>query len=87
MIEIDGLTKRYGDKTAVDGLGFVVEPGVVTGFLGPNGAGKSIRGRADRPGRLAAAAPRRLNTRKGREDTSMSFWTHGPSRYAREGPC
>ena len=37
MIEIDGLTKRYGDKTAVDGLSFVVEPGVVTGFLGPNG--------------------------------------------------
>lgn len=41
MIEIDGLTKRYGDKTAVDQLSFVVEPGVVTGFLGPNGAGKS----------------------------------------------
>src|SRR6202453_5219240 len=41
MIEIDGLTKRYGDKTAVDGLSFVVQPGVVTGFLGPNGAGKS----------------------------------------------
>jgi hypothetical protein len=41
VIEIDGLTKRYGDKTAVDRLSFVVEPGVVTGFLGPNGAGKS----------------------------------------------
>jgi ABC-2 type transport system ATP-binding protein len=41
MIEIDGLTKRYGHKTAVDRLSFVVEPGVVTGFLGPNGAGKS----------------------------------------------
>jgi DNA-binding CsgD family transcriptional regulator len=41
MIEIDGLTKRYGGKAAVDGLNFVVEPGVVTGFLGPNGAGKS----------------------------------------------
>src|SRR5690348_8500600 len=41
MIEIDGLTKRYGDKLAVDGLSFVVEPGTVTGFLGPNGAGKS----------------------------------------------
>ncbi len=41
MIEIEGLTKRYGDKTAVDQLSFVVEPGVVTGFLGPNGAGKS----------------------------------------------
>ncbi|WP_327585122.1 ATP-binding cassette domain-containing protein [Nonomuraea sp. NBC_00507] len=41
MITIDGLTKRYGDKMAVDGLTFTVEPGRVTGFLGPNGAGKS----------------------------------------------
>jgi ABC-2 type transport system ATP-binding protein len=41
MIEAHGLTKRYGDKTAVDGLSFTVRPGVVTGFLGPNGAGKS----------------------------------------------
>jgi ABC-2 type transport system ATP-binding protein len=41
VIEARGLTKRYGDKTAVDGLTFVVRPGIVTGFLGPNGAGKS----------------------------------------------
>ena len=41
MIEAHGLTKRYGDKLAVDGLTFTVRPGVVTGFLGPNGAGKS----------------------------------------------
>ncbi|MFF4928694.1 ABC transporter ATP-binding protein [Streptomyces griseofuscus] len=41
MIEARGLTKRYGEKTAVDGLDFVVKPGTVTGFLGPNGAGKS----------------------------------------------
>ena len=41
MIELEGLTKRYGDKLAVDGLTFTVRPGVVTGFLGPNGAGKS----------------------------------------------
>lgn len=41
MIEAEGLTKRYGAKTAVDGIGFVVRPGRVTGFLGPNGAGKS----------------------------------------------
>ena len=41
MIEIHGLTKRYGDKVAVDSLDFTVKPGVVTGFLGPNGAGKS----------------------------------------------
>src|ERR1700712_3597164 len=41
MIELQGLTKRYGDKTAVDDLTFTVRPGVVTGFLGPNGSGKS----------------------------------------------
>jgi ABC-2 type transport system ATP-binding protein len=41
MIEVNGLTKRYGDVTAVDDISFVVKPGVVTGFLGPNGAGKS----------------------------------------------
>ena len=41
MIEVSGLTKRYGPKTAVDDLSFVVQPGIVTGFLGPNGAGKS----------------------------------------------
>jgi ABC-2 type transport system ATP-binding protein len=41
MIEVAGLTKRYGDKLAVDDLTFTVRPGVVTGFLGPNGAGKS----------------------------------------------
>jgi ABC-2 type transport system ATP-binding protein len=41
MIEAHGLTKRYGDKLAVDDLTFTVRPGVVTGFLGPNGAGKS----------------------------------------------
>ena len=41
MIEARQLTKRYGDKTAVDRLDFTVRPGAVTGFLGPNGAGKS----------------------------------------------
>ena len=41
MIEARGLTKRYGDKLAVDDLTFTVRPGIVTGFLGPNGAGKS----------------------------------------------
>jgi ABC-2 type transport system ATP-binding protein len=41
MIEARHLTKRYGDKTAVDDLSFSVEAGKVTGFLGPNGAGKS----------------------------------------------
>ncbi len=41
MIEVEGLTKRYGETLAVDGLSFSVEPGRVTGFIGPNGAGKS----------------------------------------------
>jgi ABC-2 type transport system ATP-binding protein len=41
MIDALGLTKRYGDKVAVDGLTFQVRPGIVTGFLGPNGSGKS----------------------------------------------
>ncbi len=39
--EIAGLTKRYGDVTAVDDISFTLQPGTVTGFLGPNGAGKS----------------------------------------------
>jgi ABC-2 type transport system ATP-binding protein len=41
VIELDHLSKRYGDKLAVDDLTFSVQPGLVTGFLGPNGAGKS----------------------------------------------
>ncbi len=41
MIELRGLTRRYGTILAVDDLSFTVRPGAVTGFLGPNGAGKS----------------------------------------------
>ncbi|MGB6059175.1 MAG: ATP-binding cassette domain-containing protein, partial [Microthrixaceae bacterium] len=41
MINVSGLTKRYGDRTAVDNLTFGVASGRVTGFVGPNGAGKS----------------------------------------------
>lgn len=37
----EGVTKRFGSVTAVDGLDFTVQPGRVTGFLGPNGAGKT----------------------------------------------
>ena len=41
MIEVKGLTKRYRDRVAVDGLNFSVEEGQILGFLGPNGAGKT----------------------------------------------
>ena len=69
MIEVRGLTKRYGEVLAVDGLTFTVRPGEVTGFLGPNGAGKSstlrmilgldapTSGTATIGGRAAAAQP------------------------------
>jgi len=41
VIELDGLTKRYGARVAVDDLTVRIEPGRVTGFLGPNGSGKT----------------------------------------------
>lgn len=41
MITAENLSKRYGSKTAVDGISFQLQPGTVTGFLGPNGSGKS----------------------------------------------
>ena len=41
LVEVSGLTKRYGDTLAVDGVDLLVRPGEVYGFLGPNGAGKT----------------------------------------------
>ena len=41
MINVEGLTRRYGSFTAVDNVSFACRPGTVTGFLGPNGAGKT----------------------------------------------
>ena len=53
MIEVEHVTKRFGEKVAVQDLSFSVRPGIVTGFLGPNGAGKSTTMRVilglDRP--------------------------------------
>jgi ABC-2 type transport system ATP-binding protein len=46
LIEVEGLSKRFGKTQAVAGLSFRVEPGTITGFLGPNGAGKSTTLRA-----------------------------------------
>lgn len=64
VIQAEGLTKRFGDRVAVDDLTFTVRPGYVTGFLGPNGAGKSTTMRMlvglDRPskgGALISGAP------------------------------
>lgn len=46
MLELRGLTKRYGDLTALDGVSFAVAPGRVSGLLGANGAGKTTAMRA-----------------------------------------
>ena len=41
VVRVSGLTKRYGNVVAVDGVTFALEPGTITAFLGPNGAGKT----------------------------------------------
>ena len=41
VVTVRGLTKRYGEVLAVEGVAFALEPGTITGFLGPNGAGKT----------------------------------------------
>jgi ABC-2 type transport system ATP-binding protein len=46
LLELEGLTRRYGRLTALDGLSFSVPAGQVVGFLGPNGAGKTTTMRA-----------------------------------------
>jgi len=59
VIQVDGLVKRYGRVTALDGVGFTVATGEVVGFLGPNGAGKTTTLRSV-AGFLAADAGRVL---------------------------
>jgi len=94
MIEAVGLTKRFGDRLAVDRLSFTVQPGQVTGFLGPNGAGKSTTMRMvlglDRPtagavtidGRPFAELKQRsrINDRARQADKAPDF-----SRLVRKG--
>ncbi len=65
MIDIQGVTRRYGDKTVVDDLTFSVQPGVVTGFLGPNGAGKSttMRMLLGLEAQMLAACEKRVESR------------------------
>jgi len=41
VLDVRGLSKRYGEVTALDGVTFALAPGTITGFLGPNGAGKT----------------------------------------------
>ena len=65
-IEVEGLTKRFGAFTAVDGIRFAVEQGEIFGLLGPNGAGKSTLIRMmttllEITGGSARIAGRRLN--------------------------
>ena len=43
MIQVENITKRYGNFTAVDGISFDIDEGEIVGFLGPNGAGKVQR--------------------------------------------
>ena len=60
LIEIDGLTKRFGGFTAVDDVSFSVGRGEVLGFLGPNGAGKSTTMRMLAGFMIPTAAPRAI---------------------------
>lgn len=91
MIEANGLTKRFGNRTAVDDLTFQVRPGTVTGFLGPNGAGKSTTMRMalglDRPsaGEIRVAGRRYAELRDPLRTVGALLdakWVH-PNRSAR----
>ena len=50
MLELQGLTRRYGDLVALDDLSFTVAEGQMFGFVGPNGAGKTTAMRIMSPG-------------------------------------
>ncbi|GAA2094564.1 hypothetical protein GCM10009801_62700 [Streptomyces albiaxialis] len=91
MIEARGLTKWYGDRTAVEELSFDVGPGAVTGFLGPNGSGKSTTMRMimglDRPDagevRVAGRAYGELGWPLREVGALLEARTYHPGRSAR----
>lgn len=62
MIQVQGLTRRYGDTVAVSGLSFSVKEGEIVGFLGPNGAGKTTTYEYDH--RLPAPDSRNCSARR-----------------------
>ena len=62
MIEVENLTKRYGEKLAVDGLDFVVQPGIVTGFLGPSGSKQVSQKKEDQLARDSREPGRQMTT-------------------------
>ena len=88
MIVAKGLTKRFGDVLAVDGLDMDVEPGEIFGFLGPNGAGKTTTIRM--LGALIAPTSGKANVagyEVGREDNeirrNVGILTESPGLYDR----
>ena len=62
MIEVGTLSKRYGEKLAVDGLDFVVQPGIVTGFLGPSGSKQVSQKKEDQLARDSREPGRQMTT-------------------------
>ena len=62
MIEVENLSKRYGDKLSVDGLDFVVQPGIVTGFLGPSRGKQVIQKKEDQLVRDSREPGHRMTT-------------------------
>ena len=75
MIEVCGLTRRFGPVTAVDGLSFTARPGRVTGFLGPNGAGNRVT-------ELRRSSPRAFSGSTGKSGV-VSYPGPGPSASRR----
>ena len=62
MIEVGNLSKRYGEKLAVDGLDFVVQPGLVSGFLGPSGSKQVSQKKEDQLARDSREPGRQMTT-------------------------